>query len=232
MLIATNASINRLNSGGRASLASFVRGLGPAAWFRYGVGITSALGAVSQWADQSGNARHLLQATATNQPTLEADNSITFDGVDNFMKCDPFTLAQPFTIYWLLKQITWTSSDCIFDGNTALTGAMLQSGTTPALRLFGSAGVGNNTNLALDTYGVVVGVGNGASSLTQINNTAPVTGDMGTGDPGGHTLGARGNASTFANIQAKEGILYAAAHDAATRSRVIRYLAQVGGINV
>jgi len=39
-----------------------------AAWFKYNTGITAANGRVSAWADQSGNNRNLLQATAANQP--------------------------------------------------------------------------------------------------------------------------------------------------------------------
>lgn len=41
--------------------------LGPAAWFKPGVGVTGTLTA-SNWADQSGNGRDLAQGTAGNQP--------------------------------------------------------------------------------------------------------------------------------------------------------------------
>lgn len=49
--------------------------------------ITSAAGAVSQWNDLSGNAKHLTQATAAAKPTtggttLNGRNVITFDGGD------------------------------------------------------------------------------------------------------------------------------------------------------
>lgn len=39
-------------------------------WWRQGVGITSSAERVSQWDDQSGNARHLLQGTGANQPIV------------------------------------------------------------------------------------------------------------------------------------------------------------------
>jgi len=41
---------------------------GLSGWWRQGIGITAASERVSQWNDQSGNARHLLQATGANQP--------------------------------------------------------------------------------------------------------------------------------------------------------------------
>lgn len=238
MGIATlNRTVNRLNVAvnglGGQSLAAFVRGLGPAAWFRYGVGITSAGGLVSAWADQSGNGRDLLQATDTNKPTLEADGSITFDGVDNVLKCASFTLEQPETVYFLGKQVTWTIGDFLLDGDSSTTGAIPQTPTTPRLRINAGADAATNADLAVDTYGVVVAVFNGASSLLQVNNGTPATGDPGAGDMGGFTLGANGSgAADFSNINAKEVILYASAHDAVTRRRVIRYLSQVGQLGL
>ncbi len=48
--------------------AGIVSSLGPAAWFRANTGITVTGLGVSQWDDQSGNARHLLQGTDANRP--------------------------------------------------------------------------------------------------------------------------------------------------------------------
>lgn len=49
--------------------------------------ITASSNAVSEWRDKSGNARHVTQATASNQPTTGSStqngrNVITFDGSD------------------------------------------------------------------------------------------------------------------------------------------------------
>lgn len=216
-----------MQNAGATALASFVRGLGPAAWFRFNTGITVTGAGVSQWDDQSGNARHLLQATDTNRPALEADGSITFDGADNYLKCDAFTLDQPETRYLLFKQVSWTDTDVVCAGN-GTTNTILQASASPQVRL---VNVGN-VSLTLDTYGVIAAVLNSTSSLIQLNNGTPVTGNVGANNSGGFTLGANGTPAVFANIQVKEVILYAAAHDAATRARVIRYLAQVGGLNV
>lgn len=209
----------------------FVSGLGPAAWFRYGVGITSALGAVSQWDDVSGNGRHLKQATGTNQPAVQADNSILFDGADNFLKCDAFTLNQPETIYFLGKQVTWALNDVLWAANALGGGALFQSNSSPNVSINAGSSVAENTGWAIDTYAVISVVLNGASSLLQVNNGTATTGNAGAGNMGGFTLGSRADGTTgWSNIQAKEVIVYPAAHAAATRARVISYLMAVGGL--
>ncbi len=148
------------------------------------------------------------------------------------MKCAAFALSQPETIYLLLQQITWISSDFVCDGNTNSTGAIQQVGLTPALSITAGAQVANNNGLALNAFGILTVVFNGASSLLQVNNTLQTTGDAGAGNMGGFTLSAAGTAGALpANIQAKESIVFAAAHDAATRLRVIRHLAQVGNVS-
>lgn len=196
-----------------------------AAWFVAGVGITSAGGLVSQWADQSGNGRHLKQATGTNQPALQADGTILFDGIDNFLKCDAFTLNQPVSGYMVFKQVTWTNNDRVYDGDGNDSMGLYQTAVTPRLLMFaGTVGSAASTQLPLDTYGAMANVWNGAASVMQINNNSGITGDAGAGNAGGFTLGSNGTASAFANIQVKEVILFAAAHDAPTRAGVIAYL--------
>lgn len=205
---------------------SVIADLSPKLWCRQGVGITTDTG-VSQWDDQSGNGNHLKQATGTNQPTVQGDGSILFDGVDNFLKADAFTLVQPETVYILFKQITWTSSDRIYDGNTVNSGILYQTGTTPSLVMFAGTNL-TEVDLAVDTYGIVSAVFNSTSSVLQLNNDSPVTGDAGTANMGGFVLGTKSDASVgFSHIQVKEVLIYSAAHDAATRAKVISFLQNI-----
>lgn len=227
-----NHGINRsVNSSGGASLASFVTGLAPAAWFRFNTGITVATG-VSQWNDQTPNARHLKQAVAGNQPALQADGSILFDGVAHFLKCDPFTLNQPETVYLLAQQATWTSTDTIYDGDGNASMLMDQVASSPNIRIFAGSALGNTAGWAVASYAVITAVFNSTTSVVSVNNGTPLSGDAGALNAGGFTLGARGVPSQFGNIQVKEAILFSAAHAADTRQRVIRYLGQVGGLNI
>ena len=207
---------------------AIVAGLSPAAWYQFGVGITSAGGLVSAWADQSGKGRNLVQAVGSNQPTLDTDNSILFDGVDNFLAVN-FTLNQPETVYALVKQVTWTSADRILDGQTNIGGTLTQSGASPIFFPFAGSSAGNNGNLAVGAFGAIAIVFNGASSLSQVGTTTPVTGNAGANNMGGLTLGAAGGGiASWGNVAFKEVIVYPTAHDAATRARVICYLSQVG----
>lgn len=198
-----------------------------AAWFKHGQGITVVTG-VSQWNDASGNARHLKQATLGSQPALQGDNSILFDGVDDFLKCDAFTLNQPFTVYIPFKQISWASADYVMDGNTNSTAAILQrfSGASPQLEMYAGTNFGNDSGLPIGTYGVVVAVFNGANSFFGINLGAGASGGAGAQNAAGFTLGARGSGgSSFCNIQVKGDILvYTGTHDASTRALVVAYL--------
>lgn len=220
--------------GGFAQLKAFVRAQSPAAWFQFNTGITVTGQGVSQWDDQSGNGRHLKQGTDGARPALQADGSILFNGTDEYLKCDAFTLVQPETVYILGTHVTWTGASqghwCDGEANNSM--AIWDEGTTPEIDAFAGSRVGRNANLAVDTYGVVVAVFNGASSVLQVNNTTPVAGDCGAADAGGFTLGASGNGGAPSNIQAKESIIFPAAHGAATRARIIRYLSVVGQLGV
>lgn len=207
-------------------LAAQIKFMAPFAWYRFGQGITMAP-AVSQWADQSGNGRHFAQASASAQPSLQADRSILLDGVAQYLITSAFTLPQPATAYLLFKQVTFTAGDRIFDLNIGgTTATCTQNPSTPGIRF--NAGVAlDSAGLALDTYGVMAVVLNGANSAIQINNVL-VSGDAGANNPTGFVLGATQTPGNFGNIQVKEALLFGAAHSASQRAAVVNYLSRVG----
>ena len=202
-------------------------------WCRYNRGITVTGSGVSQWDDASGNGNHLKQGTDANRMTKEADGSILGNGVDQFLKADAFTWNQPEEIFILVKQLTWTALDTIFDGNTLNSGKLRQDNiSTPRIESYAGAAVGPNTNMPLNTYRVLMIVFNGASSLIQANKLTPVTGNAGAANMGGLTLGASGTPDRHSNIQVKEIIGYGATLSAAERLQNINYLARVGGLSI
>lgn len=204
---------------------------GMVAWYRKGIGITVATG-VSQWSDQSGNNRHLTQATGANQPALQGDNTILFDGVNDYLKTSSFTLVQPSTVYILGQQVAWTYGRYWFDGAGLNGGGILQAGNSGGnvanrLTYFAGSYPTGSVDLSLGTYSVVQVVFNGASSLIQLDAAAAVTGTTGANSLGGITLGAAGNNGVNGNIRIKEVIVYSVAHDATQRAAVRAYLATV-----
>lgn len=90
---------------------------GLALWLKADAGTSTTVdgAAVSQWDDQSGNARHVTQATGANQPVyktaiVNGKPVVRFDGANDFLQAS-FTLSQP-----------GASSEFAADGGTAATG--------------------------------------------------------------------------------------------------------------
>lgn len=208
-----------------------ISALTPAAYYRFGLGITETGGGVSQWDDASGNGRHLVQASGSNRPIKQGDGSILFDGVSQYMKTSAFTLNQPETVYLRMKQVAWNSVAYIFDGNVDNVMAAIQrqgaaAGVSPAVTQYaGNYGGNDLTNMTIGSYHALAMVFNGASSLVQVDLNAPGTGDASTANAGGFTLMNDGSVAVAgANAQVKEVVIFASAHDAATRALVINYL--------
>jgi hypothetical protein len=195
------------------------------AWYRKGVGITSAANAVSNWADQSGlGSRDLSQATAAAKPTLQGDGTILWNGTSNFLKTASFALANPCTIYLRMKQVTWASGNYVFDGNGVNSGVMAQVGVTPQLELYNGTFVSPNTAVAVGSWTSVAAQFNGLSSLIDANGTISANGDTGIATLSGLTVGASGaGTGQFSNIQVAEIIVYNVAHTALQRSAVFSY---------
>lgn len=219
--------------------AAYIRGLAPAAWFRQGVGITVTGSGVSTWADQSGNGRDLLQGTDTNRPALQADGSVLFDGVDNYMKTGAFTLNQPTTIYLLAKQVAWNVAAYLFDGNAANSMAGLQrqaggGGSSPAITQFaGTYGGQDLTHMTVGAFHTLAMVFNGASSSVQVDLNTAGTGDAGASNAGALTIATSGDALQQAgSVHIREIIVFGVAHSADQRYPIQQYLAKLGGITI
>ena len=172
-------------------------------WYDYTSGVSVAGAHVTKWANKLLDTASDLNATGT--PHLTADG-ILFDGVGDYLNSGALALNQPTTIYIVFRQLTATNLDYIFDGNLNTGGALVQNGTGS---LFANAGAwsGENANLALNVWGIVRVIFNGATSKTQVNATAAVTGNFGGNVMNGITIGSSGAlASGFSNIEVKEAI--------------------------
>lgn len=209
-----------------------IQALNPAAWFRYGIGITDAGGGkCSAWADQSGvgNIVNLAQGNAGKQPTINADKSISTDGAATYLSKGGFTaIPQPFTIVAAIRVDTYSASGRLIATNNGIfcnagaTALQLQQGTSLGLASSPSAG----------TWSVISAVANGASSLIQNGLNAPSSGNAGTNSMTVITLGATSTELSFLAATYKEIIIFPSALATADLTRVIRYVAAVGGVAV
>lgn len=82
-------------------------------WLRADLGITQSGGVVSNWADQSGSGYNFT-ATLTARPAYTASGinslpTLTFDGALTSMGMTGFTLAQPYTVFMVIKLVSGTS---------------------------------------------------------------------------------------------------------------------------
>ena len=184
------------------------------AWYKFNTGITITGAGVSQWDDQSGNGRHLLQGTDADRPS-ESGGVITFDGVRELLKVTAFTLNQPETIYILFKSVTDTLADRIFDGNSTNAGMMDQD-AGPSLNAYAGGFIGKNLDYTgSGTYLVATCQFNGAASKLQVNSGTPVTGNGGASNMGGFQLGGTGT-NQFSNISVLEVVITDTTADDAT----------------
>ena len=213
----------RHRKGGLSFVPSDLPGL--VAWYRRGLGMS-----VSAWTDQIiPTTQDFVQATSTNQPSVTSAGSLLFDGSDNYMAAT-FTLDQPFTIYGLVNPVTWTAGDRILGEAAGSTGIIQITGSPQVTFNLGSAL--STISPPLNALSVIAAVGNGASSVLQLNLGPTVTGDAGAGAMTNPLLAARAGPLSFANTDNYEWIFYNTAHDAETRKQVVRYLAYVGYIQV
>lgn len=214
----------------QVAIAAKIASAGPPATnliahWKLNTGLTQAGGYASAWADQI-NSYSLAQATGSAQPAVQGDGSLLFDGSDDWMKAT-FTLAQPCTVFLLVKMVTWAQDYFICDGASTNTGVIYEGGSTPQIKLFNSGFGSNCTDLAVNTWGVVCAVWDGASSLLQVDANATVAGSSGTTAMDGFTLSARADGAGGSNTQVKEVLIYNAALDATARGNVRTYLATV-----
>lgn len=151
------------------------------AYYEADSGVTQSGGAVSQWNDLSGNARHLTQGTGTNQPTFSS-NTISFDGTNDFLSLAA-TIAQQSTVYLVIKLNSTAAQQALFGDAQNGYGAWDNvSSQFQALDNFGGGVVSSGgTYSNITTYYLVRFRFNGASSLCQVNNTTAGTGTLGTG---------------------------------------------------
>lgn len=179
---------------------------------------------VSVWTDRNGGDKTLPQAVGSKQP-LWTSAGILFLGVDEFLQSVVWTWNQPCFIYMIIKPVTYASGGLFFDGKSAQ--AFLQQYIAAPGNLRASAGVTLGQGVINITYGafsIVRVLWNGANSKVGINTTI-TSGNAGTNNPAGITLGgSRGGTSLFSNILIPEIILRNVSDSAPDEAAIYSYL--------
>lgn len=171
--------------------------------------------------DMSGNSRHCNQSNGSYQPKYFTNQvagypSFRFDGGDDYMKTAAYTLTQPFTYYMVVKQITWTRTDYFFDALSNDYVCCDQQTASPILEFYAGGSPGYTSDLAVDSWGLLMIVFDGANSIIKVNDGTDVTGNIGTNNGNGLTLANRNGLGYAANIEFAEIAFYSGAHVAAS----------------
>jgi len=212
---------NRYSAQGGGGIPSVLDDGNTFAWYDYMENVTTSGSDVTEWGDKTGNGNNL---TSASQPPELTDTGILFNGTDEELSSGAKTLNQPEFIYMVFKQVTWALNDYVFDGRTTISGALTQDATSGEIKAAAGSFSAANSNLPINTYGIVRVLFNGALSKLVVNDTTPITGDFGSANMSGFTLGRRGQSTRFSNIEVKEIIIRKTADTEPDETAIYNYL--------
>ena len=151
--------------------------------------------------NKSGLGHDVVQATEAKRP-IYLTNQVNglpawdFDTTDDYLKAVAFTWNQPEVIYLVLK------SDLgyvrrIMDGNGTDSGTVYTwNPPINSISMYAGSGIDTGLQPGVNTWFILRIIFNGANSSARVNNGTPVTGDAGTSNMGGFTLGMRADGIT------------------------------------
>lgn len=201
-------------AGGGAILPTDLANL--VAWYRADLGITyTGDPSVSGWADQSGNGNNLT-SSSPNMPTFVSGGGpnstpmIQFDGSNDRLR-DTFTLiAQPYHVFMVFMQDTWTGNEDILGTNTG-GGGVEQDSSTPQIAHFAGSPETNHISPTLGTWYLFQSLFNGTNSFQTLNiNAATSGGNPGTNGINVITVAGNANGTGEADINVAELAIYSA----------------------
>ena len=196
-----------------------------------GIAATAHADPVGQWQDQSGNARHIANATAGERPTLDSTTYagypfMLFDGSDDYLRVD-VTHTLPQTAFIVAETIAVASSKRLFSTGeasdrmlvTPLTGDEIQNGGgTPAT-------TDPNNLWPVNTRGIVTARTTSTNHYIRINGGTEYASGACTPGAGSRILvGGIPGAGGDHNCRVFGVLFYAATLDADAQPRVRKYL--------
>ena len=191
----------------------------------YGAGLTAKFDnfIVEEILDQ------LEQYTDAAKPTINF-NSISFDGVNDYLQTKAMTLNQPVNGYALIKNTAFIANSVMIDGKTVTTMFIPQFSNTGKKSVYLYAGTDALVEGAADVVNgdwyVLRFLASGAASEIAIDSNSKSTGtNPGTGNPGGLTIGNNGTfIGTFSNIELKDLIIRKVNDSDENETTILNYL--------
>lgn len=194
-----------------------------------GLGLSDGA-AVTTWTDSSAAAHSPTQATAGLKPVYKAGivngkGVVRFDGVDDLLAV-AFTLNRPATIFCVALWRDDLSADqsTIFDGNTVNSARFYRTNTTE-MTMYGGTGLaltGFTNPYVWTLYSTYWDTS--TASVGNWTRSRLTTGNAGTTNLGGITLGNYGGGGGPAHVDIAEVVVYSAALSAANKQVVEKYL--------
>jgi LSD1 subclass zinc finger protein len=203
-------------------------------WLRADLGVTPSGSNVTQWNDQSGNGAN-VSAPVGSGPQVNAvdaaysgQTTLSFDAGKGEYLTGSYasSLAQPVTVYLVGQMaVDAVNNPEWLDGNNANRLACAGSVTNDYPLMYAGTSLGA-TSGAMSSKCAICYTFNGSSSSMALNAVTPqTTGNAGTGGPGtAISLASLGGAAPFMTGKIAEVLVYGAAHTAAQRQQVLRYL--------
>jgi len=148
-------------------------------WLRSDAGVTTSSGAVTDWADQSGNSNDASQSTSASRPALNTTGQngypyLTFDGSDDYMLISSVLglTDYPFTIFAVFNQDDSTTSEesvCGLNDNSATNEyhTLAADASGDLLRSASNSGTEYSSTKAYDPEDFTVAVANFDSATSR-----------------------------------------------------------------
>lgn len=196
---------------------------------------------VSQWNDQSSNARHLTALAPSKHDYRLVYNATGLNGLGTVRAYATqtarraFTLPQPTHHFMVVKPHAWGSGAFLLDGNTENAMALKGIASAPNYGLNAGA-TGPAAEIPIKRWSIVELCFNGADSFIRVNGGTKHVGNAGTAAAAGLFLGVDGGSDVVSeyakhgDVEFAEIICASAVQTEANAAKLRRYLTNKWGL--
>lgn len=186
--------------------------------------------AVETWQDQSGNARHLTQATGTRQPILDTSGTggrpafIDFDATDDYLS-RTIAVPRPYSVFIVAEADTVIANRRYF--STASSGSRMiisQDTSTTARYTNGTNNLDATGQVNLDERHILFGKTSSSVNEFKVDSNTTLSDANGTSANGSEIIVSQSSSGGGADVKVYALLIYTADLDASAQARVRAYL--------